>query len=68
MRRISFEGFGIASVAFAPDGKTLAAGVGDRTVRLYDPATGQERLPRLGRERAVTPPKKGEGRGRKGIR
>ncbi len=59
-RRIPFEVFGVASVAFAPDGKTLAAGVGDRTVRLYDPDTGSERLPRLGHARAVAPPRKGE--------
>ena len=60
MRRIAIEGFGVASVAFAPDGKTLAAGVGDRTIRLYDLATGQERLPRLGREGALPPRKEGE--------
>ncbi len=59
-RRIAIEGFGVASVAFAPDGKTLAAGVGDRTIRLYDLATGQERLPRLGREGALAPRKEGE--------
>ncbi len=55
VRQIAVEGFGIGSLAFAPDGQTLAAGVGDRTIRLYDPATGQERLPRLGREQAVPP-------------
>jgi RNA polymerase sigma factor (sigma-70 family) len=31
------------SFAFAPDGKTLAVGCRDRTVRLVDPATGRER-------------------------
>ena len=41
-------------------GKTLAAGVGDRTVRLYDPATGPERLPRLGREWAAPPSPEGK--------
>jgi len=60
VRQIAISGFGVASVAFAPDGKTLAAGVGDRTVRLYDLVTGQERLPRLGREGALPPRKKGE--------
>jgi len=58
-RQIAIEGFGVASVAFAPDGKTLAAGVGDRTIRLFDPATGQERLPRLGHEIALPPRQQG---------
>jgi WD40 repeat protein len=61
IRRFSVEGFGIASVAFSPDGGTLAAGVADRTARLFDVATGAERLPRLGREGAVPPPKPGTG-------
>jgi RNA polymerase sigma factor (sigma-70 family) len=60
VRQVTIEGFGVASVAFSPDGKTLAAGVGDRTIRLYDVATGQERLPRLGREIALPPRKPGE--------
>jgi WD40 repeat protein len=61
LRGFSIEGFDVGSVAFAPDGKTLAAGIGDRTVRLYDLATGRERLPRLGREGAVPPPNIGQG-------
>ena len=60
VRRISIDGFGVASVAFAPDGKTLAAGVGDRTIRFYDASTGEERLPRLGREAALPPPEPGK--------
>lgn len=31
------------SVAFSPNGKTLAAGAGDRTVRLFDPVSGRQR-------------------------
>jgi RNA polymerase sigma factor (sigma-70 family) len=58
--RFPVDGFNIASVAFAPDGKTLAAGVGDRTIRLYDLATGRERLPRLNREHATPAPRLGE--------
>jgi Tol biopolymer transport system component len=31
----------VYSVAFSPDGKTLASGSGDETVKLWDPATGK---------------------------
>jgi WD40 repeat protein len=31
------------SVAFSPNGKHLAAGAGDRTVRLFDPVSGRQR-------------------------
>ena len=49
-----------ARLPISPDGQTLAAGVGDRTIRRYDPSTGSERLPRLGRDQAEPLPKDGE--------
>ena len=47
-RRFPVEGFDVRSVAVSPDGKLLAAGVSDQTIRVYDLTTGQERTPRLG--------------------
>ncbi len=44
----------INSVAFAPDGRTLATGMGDGSVVLWDPATGQKRSSLQGHDSGVT--------------
>jgi WD40 repeat protein len=41
--RLRGDLFSVTSVAFAPDGRTLAAGGPDGTVRLWDVASGKER-------------------------
>ena len=33
----------VRSAAFSPDGKTLVTGGADRSIRLWDPATGKSR-------------------------
>jgi WD40 repeat protein len=50
--RLSFERLDARSLAFSPDGRRLAVAVTDGTVRLFDPATGQERGSALGPVRA----------------
>jgi WD40 repeat protein len=53
--RFAVEGFYVCSVAISPDGKLVAAGVSDQTVRIYDLASGLERMPRLGQDHALQP-------------
>ncbi|HWE39912.1 MAG TPA: sigma-70 family RNA polymerase sigma factor [Isosphaeraceae bacterium] len=58
-RRFAFKGLDVRAVAFAPDGKALAAAVNDGTIRFYDVARGEEVLPRLGTSLKPGPPTKG---------
>src|SRR5262245_55895568 len=44
----------VGGVAFSPDGKILATASGDKTVKLWDPATGKERATLKGHEDCVT--------------
>jgi WD40 repeat protein len=52
---LSVEGVFFRSMAFSPDGRYLATGLGDGTVRVYDASTGRERLPRPARQPAAGP-------------
>ena len=42
MRTLEGHTSWVASVAFSPDGKLLASGFGDGTIKLWDVATGRE--------------------------
>ena len=44
----------VTAVAFSPDGKTVASGSWDNTVRLWDAATGEERQKLEGHDNVVT--------------
>jgi len=39
---LSGHSFSVYSVAFSPDGKTLASGSGDKTIKIWNVTTGQE--------------------------
>jgi WD40 repeat protein len=47
------HGGSVTSLVFLPDGKTLISASGDRLIRLWDPATGQERRRLEGHTAAV---------------
>jgi WD40 repeat protein len=42
-RTLTGHGGEVLAVAFAPDGRLLASGSSDQTIRLWDPGTGEER-------------------------
>ena len=47
-KRFSVEAAHVQSLAFSPDGRLLAAGVTDGTIRFYTVAAGEEQMPRIG--------------------
>ncbi len=44
LRRLKSHNHGLHAIAFDPSGKYLAAGTGDRTIMVWDLATGEERF------------------------
>ena len=53
--RVTLKGHGgpVWSVAFAPDGRTLATGSDDASLRFWDAATGRQEAKRSGHGSAV---------------
>ncbi len=55
MRTLSGPTDLVRSVAFSPDGKVLASGAWDNTIKLWDVASGRELLTLSGHTEPVTP-------------
>ena len=53
LRRLAVENSRFTALAFAPDGKTLAAGSSENTLRCWDVASGKELEPPSGHRRPV---------------
>ena len=54
VRTLRGHGHTVQDVAFSPDGRRLASGAADHTVKLWDVATGQEYLTLKGHDDPVT--------------